>query len=564
MKELISKLNKKNIIIFNTTIIIGIILFSIAIAPITLQNDTFYTIKIGEDILKNGIDMQDHYSWHENLAYTYPHWAYDVFTYLIFSIGGYTGIYITTILFTIILGVTIYLTQSKISKNNLVSALITFGVLFLLKPYIAARAQLVTFILFALTIYYIEMFLRTKKKRYAVGLIIIPIIISNIHLAVFPFYFILYLPYIAEYLIALIRECQLFANLCIKINESKIKRLSRKSGKEEKIGLLKKQNEAINDIKIKSKEKMDEKRKNPYKLVIEKNIATKYLILIMLICVLTGFLTPLGDTPYTYLVKTMQGNTTKSISEHLPLTIINNKPILYVVTGILALLIFSKSKIRLKDLFMVGGLLLLTLMSRRQASMFVLIGAYTINVIISDLFEKYDPKGTEHFIKQAATLFSRIIIILFIVLGSVSIFIPKIKDKYVDVTNYPVEAANFIKENIDLESMKIFNEYNYGSYLLLQGIPVFIDSRADLYAPEFNKMEMEDGSYLERDIFSDYMDTTSLKLYYEEIFEKYGITHVMQKNNSKLNLFLSKDDNYKKIYKDDKFVIYYRVNQGVQ
>ena len=36
----------------------------------------------------------------------------------------------------------------------------------------------------------------------------------------------------------------------------------------------------------------------------------------MIICVLTGLLTPLGDTPYTYLYKTMQGNTTQNINEH--------------------------------------------------------------------------------------------------------------------------------------------------------------------------------------------------------------------------------------------------------
>ena len=49
-----------------------------------LQNDTFYTIKIGELILNNGIDMMDHFSIHSNLAYTYPHWLYDVFIYLIY------------------------------------------------------------------------------------------------------------------------------------------------------------------------------------------------------------------------------------------------------------------------------------------------------------------------------------------------------------------------------------------------------------------------------------------------------------------------------------------------
>ena len=35
--------------------------------------------------------------------------------------------------------------------------------------------------------------------------------------------------------------------------------------------------------------------------------------------------------------------------------------------------------------------------------------------------------------------------------------------------------------------MKIYNEYNYGSYLLFRGIPVFIDSRCDLYTKEYTK-----------------------------------------------------------------------------
>lgn len=38
--------------------------------------------------------------------------------------------------------------------------------------------------------------------------------------------------------------------------------------------------------------------------------------------------------------------------------------------------------------------------------------------------------------------------------------------------------------------MKIYNEYNYGSYLLFRGIPVFVDSRADLYTPQFNGEKM--------------------------------------------------------------------------
>ena len=69
--------NKKGILqskwMFGIIAIILIAIFCVAMTPVTLQNDTFYTIKIGEQITKTGIDMQDHFSWHEDLEYTYPH-----------------------------------------------------------------------------------------------------------------------------------------------------------------------------------------------------------------------------------------------------------------------------------------------------------------------------------------------------------------------------------------------------------------------------------------------------------------------------------------------------------
>lgn len=85
---------------FNIIAVILIILFAISISPKTLQNDTFYTIKIGELIVKNkNIDMLEHFSWHSNLKYTYPHWLYDVIIYLIYNIGGMVGIYIYQLVF---------------------------------------------------------------------------------------------------------------------------------------------------------------------------------------------------------------------------------------------------------------------------------------------------------------------------------------------------------------------------------------------------------------------------------------------------------------------------------
>ena len=388
---------------FHILAIFCIIIFCASICPVTMQNDTYYTIKIGEHIINTKtVDMQDPFSWHE-LPYTYPHWAYDVMIYLIYNLGGFLGIFISTIVFACILGILMYCTNYKISKNKLISFAITIGGMFLIKDYIAARAQLVTFILLELTILLIENFLEKKKVGYAIGIIAISTAIANLHCAVWPFFFVIFLPYIAEYLIFTVIDAQPVYRIRKKYYDIKIKNYNKKIEKEAIEENKKTLDEKLKKV-ITAKEKFEEKnakilknreakRKEPYKIRYNKNKNAKWLILIMAICVLTGLLTPLGDTPYTYLYKTMKGNTTKSISEHLPLTLINNKEMLVVLTATLALLIFTDTKIRLKDLFMFAGLTLLMFMTRRQESMLVLLGSAVLATLITQLFTKYDEKG---------------------------------------------------------------------------------------------------------------------------------------------------------------------------
>lgn len=546
-------MESKTKINFNIVAIVCIIVFCGVLAPITLQNDTFYTIRIGEHILENGIDMHDPFSIHD-IPYTYPHWLYDVGIYLIYKVGGMLGIYISTIVLSCILGLTIYYANKKITKNYLVSFLLTLGVMYVLRGFIAARAQLLTYILFTLQILFIEQFIETKKKRYALGLIVIPIIIANVHLAVWPFYFIPFLPYIAEYLIAVLLDAHIIHKLDMKLRNNKIKNLYKKQGQEEKIAKLELINKQKEEKFEKELERQKQRRENPYKLKIVKKYNVKWLIVIAIICILTGLLTPLGDTPYTYLVKTMQGNTTKSINEHLPMVLIESNYTIAIIAIILSISIFTDTKIRLKDFFMLGGLIVLALMSRRQLSMLALLGVYSINRLVKDLFEKYDKEGITKFTQIIASGFGKVITILLIVLLSIAIYKSQIEDKYIDESAYPVKASKYIKENLNLDEIRLYNEYNYGSYLLFEGIPVFIDSRADLYTPEFN-------GDIDKDVFTDFIKTSALNMHYETIFNKYNITHLIIPNNAKINLFISKDDNYKELYKDSQFVIYERLTK---
>ena len=543
------KEQKNRNLIFHAMVAIVIILFSVAISPKSLQNDTFYTIKIGEYIAQNGISdlTQDHFSWHE-LPYTYPHWLYDLGMYWIYHFFGQAGIYVSTMIFTAILGWMLYLLCSKFSKNKVVSSVITILAMYIFKPYLAARAQLVTFILFAWEVYSIESFLQTCKKRYVAYLLLIPLLITNLHCAVFHFYFVLFLTYVVEYFWITFFDWKLDYKIIGVLLRGMMKLPIKQSVKEN----CERKLNNIPKVVAQKTEKREKRRKNPYKIKITKNSAAKWLIIITLIAALTGFINPTGLGAYTYTYQTYQGNTTESINEHLPVTLIESKEFLCALCLFLAILVFTDTKIKLADLFMFGGLVTLSLISRRQISMFILFCSPILVRLISYMIEKYDEKTFQKIFKLMSSALVSIIIILLFSIGMLGELRKMKKNNvgYVDVATYPVEAATWMLENLDMENIKIYNEYNYGSYLLFRGIPVFIDSRCDLYSPEFN------GG---RDIFSDALNIAGIAMEYHNAFETYGVTHVISYSNSKLVMLLKEDKGYEKLYEDDYFAIFKRL-----
>lgn len=494
--------NKKNFIKWS---IIFIIIFGIGLIKKEFQNDTFYTIKIGELIFNNGIDMLDHFSIHEGLAYTYPHWLYDCFIYLMYSLGGFIGIHISTILLFALLIYIVYKTNKKITNNITVTTISTLICVLAISSFVTARAQLFSFILFALQIYLIESYLKDNKKKHLYGLLFISLLLCNTHVAVWPFYFILYLPYLAEYIIALI---------CSKIK-------------------LKKESKFITFLKK--------------KFIIDNNKNIKFLFITMLLSTLTGLITPLRLTPYTYLINTMMGNSQSYILEHQMIGWLE-APFTIIIAGetiILALI----SKVKLRDLFMITGLTIMAIFSARHLSLLALIGIIAYARTFSLFFENFefdvDNIIINFFCKKTVYITAFILVVAFT--GTMTFF--ESKKEYVNEKLYPTEAIKYIKNNIDTEEMRLFNEYNFGSYLLLNNIKVFIDARADLYTKEF--------SGLNYDIFDEFY---YINLYYTKIFNKHGITHVLLYKDTNLNEKLKTNFNYEVIYEDEYFKLYERKN----
>jgi hypothetical protein len=506
--------------VFNIVAIICIIILSVSVTTKTLQNDTFYSIAIGRNLITMGtiyvveaqMDIFSQYGY----DYTYPHWLYDWGLGMIYNFAGFDGIYASTVILSIILGISIYLVSKKISKNEITSFVFTIVAMVLLRPYITARAQLVTFILFLMEVFLIETFISygsKGSKLIPILLAIIGILIANLHAAVWPFFIVLFLPYVAEYAVS-------------------------------KIILLKNYYIVKND-----------NPKIEFIFDFERLQAERWLIILCVLYLLTGLVTPAFGVPYTYLAKILIGNSMVHIQEHQPLVLAENLYAIIIFAIYLGILIFSKIKFRLKDLFMTAGLLILSIFTQRQFSLFVLIGGLTINNWLSELLntskQKYDIGRTNLMscLELATTNVGIVSILLFTILYSAIFYNHNKNSEYIDTSLYPVKAAEWMKNNLTLRGNRIYNEYDFGSYLMYDDVPVFIDSRADLYTPEFNK---------DANNFEDFFTTSGLTVYYEDTFEKYNIRYVLIYNNSVLNIFLSHDDNYKVLYKDESFVVYER------
>ncbi len=454
---------------------------------------------------------------------------------------------------TSILGIALYKTSFKLTnKNRVVSAISTLVALYLLKPYIQARAQLVTFIFFVLEMFFIEKLLETNQKRYCIPLLIIAFLITEMHCAVFPMFFVFALPYIAEYLFIVITDLDL-DELILRQSLKILKKLSSSKERIEKLDtLIEKSKKNVESRKI----KREKRRKNPYKVIAVKNKAIITLIVVLLLALIIGFLNPFGTGAFTYTYKIYQGNTTDSINEHLPLTLANSMEFAIMLIVLFSILILIDVKVRLSDLLMIAGTLILAFKARRQVSLVVIMCMPILAKLIADFFAKYDEKICEILKELATSVIGMIVTVGFVFLIGRNFMNDKKADEYIQTSSYPVEATNWLisymeENNIKPEELKLYNEYNYGSYLLFRDIPVFIDSRCDLYTPEFNGY---------KDIFSDALSVPNLNSNYKKIFDEYGVRYVMLYDGDDVNTKLKEDANYSLLYGDGQFVIYKKLD----
>ena len=193
-------------------------------------------------------------------------------------------------------------------------------------------------------------------------------------------------------------------------------------------------------------------------------------------------------------------------------------------------------------------------LAERNVGIVLVSIALPIANLVNSFIKEYNKEFVFEYVNKIINKISCLIIIfLACFLIMVTNYLEIKNQPYVDQTRYPIEATEYIKENIDLNKMKIYNHFNFGSYMEFKGVPTFMDSRSEVYCEEFNNVT----------ILNDFADLEIYKVItIDDMVEKYGITHVISYSGSHYIDYMKNSDNYEVVYEDLYFIVFEVVANG--
>lgn len=256
----------------------------------------------------------------------------------------------------------------------------------------------------------------------------------------------------------------------------------------------------------------------------EKSKIKKYLMLFFT-TIICSLINPYGIKSVLYILK--GGVTTSYIPEWKSIFEFNQAFYYMLIILILVLLFVLIKKNDLQNTVVIFGLCFLTCIHMRYIEYLIILIPFYLVPKLNFCIAFFDKK------------FKHLGYIIFSLFGIISIMLlldnPDIFKKPI-----PDEILTEVKE-----SDRIFNDYDFGGYLIYNNIPVFWDSRADLY--------VDSGILAKSFMFQEY-DLDDLEMV--EFIKEYNFEYIVIKQERGLNKYLLESDEYINIKTIDKCVLY--------
>jgi hypothetical protein len=449
------------------------------------QNDTYWLINTGRYILQHGFPAFEPFTMHQDLHFIVQQWLSTIIFYKGYETAGNLGVHAIVVLCSLLVIFSSYRLALQMSNGKtLIAGYATAFIAVSLSFFMVPRPQAFSLFLFILEINLLELCIRSEKHsaRVVSGLATISFFLINLHAAMWPFFFVLYLPYL--------------------IDSFRFR-----------LGFLQGQGYS--------------------KIPLFAGFAIAFA---------AGLINPYGIRAMTYLFNSY-GNSDINIYVIEMMSPNFKEPFgifaFIVILSITLIYIVRTGTTRLRYALITIGTLYMSLTSIRSFSLFLVFSIIFICYYLKDL-----PTTSSITIRR------RTIIVLIAGILFVPYRFSLLSKQQSLQTNFePKGAVDYLKSSVDLHSLRLYNGYNTGGYLEFSGIKTFIDSRAEIFTKRINK---------KADIFTDYCNVMSGRLYYSDFISKYSFTHLLVDKGRLLDNCLANDKYYIKAYSDEYFVLYKR------
>lgn len=451
------------------------------------DSDTYWLINSGRFVLDHGIPHIEPFTLHQGLHFVMQQWMSATLFAVIYDVLGSSFLFVLVALAYGSIIYSVYRLCMRVSDGNfLVSFTITMFVSIPLNFFMVLRPYLFSLLLLTVELNLLEAYLQTKKKAFLWCLPILSVLLVNLHAAMWPFLFVLLIPYIIDSF-------------------------------EFKLGVVK-----------------------------GEGYPRLQLCFAALGSVIAGFINPYGWEAMTYLFRSYGNQYVSAMISEM------QSPDFKSVFGILVFLIYvipillyivnRKGEGRLRYALLTIGTGFLGLSSIRSLSMFLVCGIpFLANTLKS---AQIIPKNSA---KAKASPMRYVLAGLLVLLLSTFFFLRAANSEKEAQLFLPIQAVDYIKTNLDGESIRLYTGYNIGGYAEFEGLHPFMDARAEVFFKSNNKKE---------DFIDDYFHVQLGKSHYREIIDKYQLTHFLVDQTDLLFTYLPQDPDFELLYEDGEFKVF--------
>lgn len=182
-------------------------LFLVTKINVGKESDIWFLLSYGKKIVTSGFPKYDFLSMHENFSFVMQQWLSALSFYQVYKLLGGVGLFLLVFIINTLIIFFLYKLCMLLSDKKVFSSVITTCIIDILLQifFIIPRPQIYSLLLFIVTVYILELYLKKNSKSIYL-LPLVSLLLINFHASMWLCLFILTMPFIFEFTLLFIKK----------------------------------------------------------------------------------------------------------------------------------------------------------------------------------------------------------------------------------------------------------------------------------------------------------------------------------------------------------------------